>query len=413
MVSEESGIELFHKCASTYPSAPSAYQIRISTAKGVVQVAPKRNVEVDNGRWIAVTKSMLKAMHGNRRFTNGPVHGMHILDAAHYVTCVVKAARYSHPARLSSQLIPILCNQGVPEEALQKLQEATLNQIVASLANPLLQMRIHPPDSSEHRRHRLALAKAIYDHAHLISKIREEKANFSGSKKSRKQVWHGRDDWIRMEAVSAAAARNGEIGGFSKDPIISSYEGLFLAVCSGLDILTSRYFTSLWRRLTEQVMLRSIEDFHIPVRSSAYCTILPGQSIRMKDLILYSIPFQDFTGELPEGYISFTPPEPIKDAAGKFVDFTQGTVLVSTTLTLYKRMDANCRRSVDIQPCYRRIFRRQAGREYDRTLADTKKVQLANIPSLRDRPGVIFFSTKGTRPLADILAGGGTYHFLI
>jgi hypothetical protein len=36
-----------------------------------------------------------------------------------------------------------------------------------------------------------------------------------------------------------------------------------------------------------------------------------------------------------------------------------------------------------------------------------QQVHLANIPALRKRKGVIYFSTKGRRPLADLLAGGG------
>jgi hypothetical protein len=84
-------------------STPPATQIRIGSAKGVVQIDPK-DVETTNFQgpyMITLTESMAKVKYGPREFTKGPVHGMMIYDAAHYIVCIVKPAPTTYPARLS------------------------------------------------------------------------------------------------------------------------------------------------------------------------------------------------------------------------------------------------------------------------------------------------------------------------
>lgn len=336
MISKESAVDHYHKCAAEHIIEPSAYQIRLSTAKGVVQVAPPRNAEEDKGKWIAVTCSMLKAIHGPRKPRSGPINGMHILDAAHYVTCVVKAARYAHPARLSKQLIPILCNQGVPEKTIRRLQEIALNEVLSSLANPLIEMKKLPRSNPAYRMHQMTLAKAVQDHASLIAKIvQADEPTAKTGDKHRKKPHIGREEWQLQESLSTTIVDNPETAAFSADASITPYEGLYLAVSSGFDILTSCYFTKLWERLTKRAIMGAIAEFHVPVPGSAYCMMLPGRDNKVSSIDCYSPFFQDFTGELPEGYISFTPPEIIRDSTGRAIDFTCGPVLVSRALTSY------------------------------------------------------------------------------
>ncbi|PVG01828.1 hypothetical protein CPB86DRAFT_58985 [Serendipita vermifera] len=334
--------------------SPAAYQIRIGTAKGVLQKVPESMTQEMGGKAIKITRSMVKAVQPKLFIQprDGPslLKGLHILDAAHRVTCIVKASKWSYPARLSSQLIPILVQQGVPQATIRALQKAKLQVIFDELMKPLCL------SETLSDRGKLSFAKAIQTHGSLIYRcLVEDQASSTTPHLAKMRRNYRTVEDIDLENIIALTPEE-EAGLEAADLAFCESQQLYLAALCGLDILSSEYFTKLWKRIIRHCAMSSILAFHIEVEESAYCMILP-----------------DFSGVLPEGYISFTPPEQVCNA-GFPSDFTSGHVLVARHPALL--------------------------------LTDIQKVQLANIPSLRNRTGVIFFSTQGERPLADLLGGG-------
>ncbi len=84
---------------------------------------------------ITLTESMTKVKYGPREFTKGPVHGMMIYDAAHYIVCIVKPAPTTYPARLSGQYITILSSRGVPDDIFLELQREAVREELKVIGN--------------------------------------------------------------------------------------------------------------------------------------------------------------------------------------------------------------------------------------------------------------------------------------
>jgi hypothetical protein len=63
-----------------------------------------------------------------RQPAKGPVHGMSIYDAAHYIVCIVKPAPMIYPSRLSGQYMTILSARGVPDEVFLELQQDSVKE---------------------------------------------------------------------------------------------------------------------------------------------------------------------------------------------------------------------------------------------------------------------------------------------
>jgi hypothetical protein len=263
------------KTAAHHVVAPSAYQIRISTAKGVVQKVPEVIASQMRGRSMWISHSMVKAQRPESLFAeqgSGPplLNGFHILDAAHMVTCVVKAAKWSYPARLSSQLIPILVNRGVKRETIQKLQQAELDIIFKGLMEPLCR----PGSLSETET--LTFAKAIQKHGNLIYRcLVEDQASNGSPHISRLRNKHKNVEDIDLEDIIALTPEE-EAGLEGADLAFCQSQQLYLAVISGLDVLSFEYFTKLWKRIINHCAMSSILAFHVELRESAYCMILPG-----------------------------------------------------------------------------------------------------------------------------------------
>ncbi|KAG8836393.1 hypothetical protein FRC17_003303 [Serendipita sp. 399] len=348
-ISSTAARELKQKLFSRMEIPPSAYQIRISTAKGVVQVDPHfpDSHDPDDGTSpgsLVISRSMLKAIHGecDHKCDGPPLLGdIPIIKAAHFVVCVNREAGIRHPANLSKQLIPILCDQGVTVATIKELQEKDIMRIISSLS------LLHTDDHLE-------FAKAIQVEANLIYRAQMEdpsrppqSARFRGKSNT--------DQWSLEDVVPAVEDDGSNIVYASSN--LCDYQKLYLAVISGFNIRSSTYFINIWKKLVRQSVLKGVADFRIQLERSCYAMIVP-----------------DFSGELPEGCISFTPPKVILDSENRAVDFKSGDVLV--------------------------------GRHPALLPTDIQKVKLADIPSLRQRPGIIFFSTHGKRPLADILSGG-------
>ncbi|CCA73629.1 hypothetical protein PIIN_07582 [Serendipita indica DSM 11827] len=339
------------KCPQARNEA-SAYQIRISTAKGIVQVAESPDVHRPP-QWMKVTRSMIKAKHGEGKLPrDGPLllNGFRILDAAHFVVCIVQDASWRYPAQLSKQLIPILHHQGVPVEMLATFLEKDISETMLSLK---LQP---PPRAGESPAAVLGLAKAVQRHGNLIHRALMDDPY--GRRPSHRMKSIESDEPWTLEDILPSEDEEGEGTVYSyANSVLYEVQQLYLAIIVGFNISSSNYFLQCWKRLLKRALRKSSIDFRISFSSSAYCMLVP-----------------DFSGQLPEGYISFTPPEIVYDGDNRAVDFTKGEVLI--------------------------------GRHPALLPTDIQKVRLANITSLKQKRGLIICSTQGSRPLADLLSGG-------
>lgn len=267
MISEVAAHELWQKSPVPYTTLPSAYQIRVATAKGVVQVAPRPSPE---GRWITITSSMLKARHIDRSFRPGPVGGLHILDAAHSVICVVKASACRIPARLNAQIIPILCQQGVPEHVIQNLQARTIEDGLEALLRPSVAFSDLKSDT------RLKLAKTIQSNANLIYKILISDPIYDGYVRFRSR--NGSTSFMDEFAVDDnLATTTDKTSDFTYANLVhGKNEQLYLAILSGFDVMTSQYFINSWKSLIEKAAKSVFANFNINVDGSALVTMIPG-----------------------------------------------------------------------------------------------------------------------------------------
>jgi len=267
VISEIAAHELWQRSPIPYTSPPSAYQIRVATAKGVVQVAPRSSPE---GRWMAITTSMVKARHTDRDFRSGPVGGLHILDAAHMVICVVKASACRMPARLNAQIIPILCQQGVPEHVIQNFQTRTIEDGLEALLRPSVAFSELQSDA------RLKLAKTIQSHAHLIYKILISDPIYDGYVRVRNR--NGSTNYTDDFAVDDLALTTDKTSDFTYANLMHGRnEQLYLAIISGFNVMTSQYFINSWKFLIEKAAKSVFANFHINVDGSALVTMIPGQ----------------------------------------------------------------------------------------------------------------------------------------
>jgi RNA dependent RNA polymerase len=261
-MSKELSTKVWAKCATGKPE-PAAYQIRLSTSKGVVQVAPDIEDKAPNDERIQITQSMLKAKQKDN--VKARLGGrMTILDAAHYVACVVKSATCRYPARLSFQLIPILCEQGVPLSAIKGLQKRTVDATINDL-------RIPPQGTQDGN---MAFPKAIQRYANLVYNTLLESGE--GSPKE-KEAWKQEKKWRLDELISSLETEDGNVG--HADMVLCRNAQLYLAATSGLNIRSSAYFMEIWKNLIEKAVRSATMSFKIEVPGSVYCTIVPGAVI--------------------------------------------------------------------------------------------------------------------------------------
>lgn len=266
---------------------------------------------------MTITESMLKAKHGDRMIRDGPAGGMHILDAAHYITCVVKTSACRTPARLNAQIIPILCHQGVPMAVLQRLQADTITKCIESLWKPPNSFTSLQSDT------RLRLSKAIQSHSHLIFKAIVTDPVYDGYVRTKFHPASTHSfDAFELDTID----RSMDIS--YANAMHDRHEQLYLAILSGFNVTSSEYFINTWKLLVEKAAKAAFAEFHINVDGSALVTIVPGglcPKVEWTELRVVT----DFTEQLEEGFISFTPFEPVADSDGGIVSFTSGFVLVS------------------------------------------------------------------------------------
>jgi hypothetical protein len=216
---------------------------------------------------------MLKARHTDRDFREGPVGGLHILDAAHMVICVVKASACRMPARLNAQIIPILCQQGVPEHVIQNFQARTIEDGLEALLRPSVAFSELQSDA------RLKLAKTIQSHAHLVFKTLISDPLYDDYVRVRNRNGSTRynDDFAVDDNLATTTDKTSD---FTYANLMhGSNEQLYLAILSGFNVMSSQYFIKSWKFLIEKAAKSVFADFHINVDGSALVTMIPGQSL--------------------------------------------------------------------------------------------------------------------------------------
>lgn len=278
-----------------------AIQIRFSSAKGVVQVDPK-DVETSNfnGPYkITLTESMVKIKYNpHRRPANGPVYGMSIYDAAHYIVCIVKPPPMIYPSKLSGQYMTILSARGVPDEVFLELQRDSVKEALEVIGD------VHKwwDNGSQSRagvNGRMRLAAALETAGGLTASVKTR--DTAGAARGL-GFWKPGDDRLRRKgtqdrcpssrAIPAAPPdepsrptgiprpipaandtwRRDEVSGYP--PL--KYEALRMAALQGLDIARSNHFSSLWGYTVHDVIRRVVLDLRLPVPRSAGGFLQPG-----------------------------------------------------------------------------------------------------------------------------------------
>lgn len=282
-------------------STRPATQIRISSAKGVVQVDPK-DVETSNvsGPFkITLTESMVKVKYDpHRRPAKGPVHGISIYDAAHYILCIVKPAPTIYPSRLSGQYMTILSARGVPDEVFFKLQRDSVKEALKVIGD-VDGWWDKGTQSRAGVNGRMKLAAALETAGGLAISVKKRDA--AGTARGL-GIWRSGDDRSRRNRTQNRRStgcvisgipfsqptpsteipkptasmidiwRRDEVSGYS--PL--KYEALRVAALQGLDIARNNHFSSLWAYIVHDVIQGVVLDLHLPVARSAGGFLQPG-----------------------------------------------------------------------------------------------------------------------------------------
>ena len=226
----------------------------------------------------------------HRQPANGPVHGMSIYDAAHYIVCIVKPAPKIYPSRLSGQYMTILSARGVPDEVFLELQQDSVKEALKVIGD------VHGWwDNGFQSRAgvngRLRLAAAFESAGALAFSVKRR--DTAGAARGL-GFWRAGDDRPRRKGTQVPAVppevptqsagasgptpaandiwRRDEVSGY---PALK-YEALRVAALQGLDIARSNHFSSLWTYIVHDVIRGVVLDLHLPVSRSAGGFLQPG-----------------------------------------------------------------------------------------------------------------------------------------
>lgn len=345
-------------------STPPATQIRIGSAKGVVQIDPK-DVETANfnGPYtVTLTESMTKVKYGRREFKEGPVHGMTIYDAAHYIICIVKPAPTTYPARLSGQYMTILSSRGVPDDVFLELQRDAVREELTVIGD-VDGWWDNGSSSRAGINGRMRLAGALETFGGLAMAVkkrdaggaarglgvwkgwgddREDEDESSSSQGSQRCAMSRQSSQASIESNSPgepSTAPSAAVVDIWRRDAISGYpplkhEALRLAVLQGIDIARSNHFCDSWTYVVQDVVRGVVLNMHLPVARSAGGFLQPGTSVVIFVLSVNtnsSILSPDWTGTLEEGEIVFIPAQEVVDPeTGLIPTAIVGEVVVCT-----------------------------------------------------------------------------------
>lgn len=283
---------------------PPATQIRISSAKGVVQVDPK-DAETPNfnGPYrITLSESMVKIKYDPyRRPAEGPVHGMSIYDAAHYIVCIVKPAPQIYPSRLSGQYMTILSARGVPDEVFLELQRNSVKEALRVIGD-VDKWWDNGSQSRAGANGRMALAAALETAGGLAVSVKRRDTADAARGLGFWKGWGSRDDKSRRKATQDEYPSSSVMPGTASDEFTQStgilkptpaasdiwrrdevsgysplkYETVRVAALQGLDIARNNHLSRLWSYIVHDVVRGVVLDLHLPVVRSAGGFLQPG-----------------------------------------------------------------------------------------------------------------------------------------
>ena len=250
---------------------------------------------------------MAKVKYGPREFTQGPVHGMMIYDAAHYIVCIVKPAPTTYPARLSGQYITILSSRGVPDDVFLELQREAVREEL-SVIGDVDGWWDNGSFSRAGVNGRMQLAGALETYGGLAMAVKkrdaagaarglgvwkgwgddredEDNSNSSSQGTQGNQRWgmsrqSSQDSIETNDSNAASSARSTVVDIWRRDEISGypplKYEALRLAVLQGIDIARSNHFSDMWTYTVQDVIRGVVLNMHLPVARSAGGFLQPG-----------------------------------------------------------------------------------------------------------------------------------------
>ena len=246
---------------------------------------------------------MAKVKYGPREFTRGPVHGLMIYDAAHYIVCIVKPAPTTYPARLSGQYMTILSSRGVPDDVFLELQREAVREELAVIGD-VDGWWDNGSFSRAGVNGRMRLAGALETYGGLAMAVkkrdaagaarglgvwrgwgddREDDDNTSSPQSSQgNQRWgmSRESSQDSTETDASSVARSAAVDIWRRDAISGypplKYEALRLATLQGIDIARSNHFSDLWTYTVQDVIRGVVLNMRLPVARSAGGFLQPG-----------------------------------------------------------------------------------------------------------------------------------------
>lgn len=250
---------------------------------------------------------MTKVKYGPREFIQGPVHGMTIYDAAHYIVCIVKPAPTTYPARLSGQYMTILSSRGVPDDVFLELQREAVREELKVIGD-VNGWWDNGTCSRAGVNGRMRLAGALETYGGMAMAVkkrdaagaarglgvwkgwgndREDDEEVMGSQSSQGSRYWGMSRQSSQDSIeststgiSSSAPSAAPVDIWRRDAVSGypplKHEVLRLAVLQGIDIARSNHFSDLWTYAVTDAIRSVVLNMHLPVTRSAGGFLQPG-----------------------------------------------------------------------------------------------------------------------------------------
>ncbi|UZJ52203.1 hypothetical protein CBS101457_001523 [Exobasidium rhododendri] len=267
----------------------------------------------------------------------------------HRVLDIVATPGPTKPSSLSKQIISILASNGVPNDVFVKMQAEQMHQMFIQIFG-----------EANERTGRLEIAK-VMDEFGSVSIGRAHQGTFHLAR-AKGLISRAFQDMQEEEGEEDAGIddMNHSPAKMTEQPTCQSpSSNAYDMALAGCEVGESRTFTNCVIEALKLRLDRVLEKYQIPILRSTEVIVIP-----------------DPVGVLEEGEIQmqFGSNIPIDPDTRERIHFLQGDVLVTR------------------HPCL--------------TPVDIRKVTATHYPALSQYADVIIFSTKGDRPLADLLSGG-------
>ncbi|PWN41687.1 hypothetical protein IE81DRAFT_324314 [Ceraceosorus guamensis] len=333
------------------PTIPAAFQGRFAGAKGVWYA----DVASTTASALSITcrDSQVKLKLGEAS----------VRDPSHNTFDIVTPARLSLPSKLSKQIILVLEHNGVSPLTIIDLQTAQLEAIAGRLC--LLQSE---NGSSDSMRERLAkevdilggVTAARARHAAPCDARAKGLSRFSAD--SDDEDLSDDDDGTPSSTTMAPSASSDDsaAGLGYRARSLGVHQRAYDALISGFEPANCAMLARALREVLHVALQTVIRDFAVPVAQSAEAIVIP-----------------DPAGVLEEGTIHLG-----------FGDQAPTDPVTGMRVGVLDNMDVLVTRHPCLLP------------------TDIQKVRAVSHPALAAYPDVVIFSTKGQRPLADMLSGG-------